>query len=99
MRVKVISFTFAAVIAITMTAGTVWAEDGIGGVTDFNADAKSRIASIEGAVEVNQGNIADNAAGISENAARISVNENDILTLMGSGSGVGSRCAGGREAC
>ena len=89
MRVKVISFTFAAVIAITMTVGTVWAEDGIGGVTDSNADGKSRIAAIEGAVEVNQGNIADNAADISENAARISVNENNIATLMGSGSGVG----------
>jgi hypothetical protein len=89
MRLKIINLTFAVVITITMIVGTAWAENGIGGTTDFNADAKSRIAAIEGTVEVNQGNIADNAAGISENAARISVNENDIETLMSSGSGVG----------
>ena len=89
MRVKVINFALVAVITIIMVTGTVWAENGIGGTTDFNADEKSRIAAVEGAVEVNQGNIADNAADISENAARISVNEIDIATLMSSGSGAG----------
>ena len=89
MRIKVINFALVAVITIIMVAGTVRAENGIGGTTDFNADAKSRIAVVEQAVEVNQGNIADNAADISENAARISVNEIDIATLMNSDSGVG----------
>jgi hypothetical protein len=88
MRSKIMRVTLVAAFAVIIANGSAVAEDGVGGSTDFNADGNSRIAAIEQAGEVNQGNIADNAADISENALRISTNEVDIANLMGGGSGV-----------
>ena len=74
MKVFSLIITFMAAAVIILTTGISWAEDGVGGTIDFNADQHSRIANIEQAVETNQGNISENAS--------------DIATLMSSGSGV-----------
>ncbi len=78
MRGRMFTVTLAAICILAIAVGISWAEDGIGGTVDFNADQKSRLANVEGAVETNQNNIAENASDIAENSQRISTNEIDI---------------------